>query len=73
MQYLTPWLGDQKVTGFSGVGNPLDSGFAGLAEEEDPLARDLVEEEEGDLCSLCNGSLYGHSFVFVVLFARPLV
>ena len=45
MQNLTPWLGDQKVTGFAGVGNPLGSGFAGLAEEGDPLARDLVEEQ----------------------------
>ena len=60
------------MNGFAGVGDPLDSGFAGLAGEEDPLARDLVEKEDGDLCSLCNGSLYGHSFVFVVLFVRPL-
>ena len=67
MQCLTPWLEDQEVGGFAGVDDPLDSGLAGLAGEKDPLDRDLVVEEEGDLCSLCNSSLYGHSFVFVVL------
>ena len=39
--------------------------MAGFAEDKGLLARDLY--------SFCNGSLYGHSFVFVVLFARPLV
>ena len=72
MQYLTPWLEDQEVGGFAGVDDPPDSGFAGLAGEKDPLDRDLVVEEEGDLCSLCNSSLYGHSFVFVVLVVHTL-
>ena len=49
LQYWTPWLGDQEANGFAGVGDLLDSGFAGLAGKEEPLARDLVEEEEGDL------------------------
>ena len=72
MQCLTPWLVDQEVGGFAGVEDPLDRGFARLAEGKDPLDRDLAVAEEGDLCSLCNSSLYGHSFVFVVLVVHTL-
>ena len=72
MQCLTPWLVDQEVGGFAGVEGPLGRGFDGLAEGEGPLDRDLAVEEGGDLCNLCNSSLYGHSFVFVVLVVHTL-